>query len=44
MAELHFSSAEELAHQLNPSHWSKRMDADAVIRDHLIKTETGNWV
>ena len=44
MAVLHFSSAEELVHQLLPSHWSKRMDADSVIRDHLTKTETGNWL
>ena len=42
MAVLHFSSSEELDHQLNPSHWSKRMSADAVIKDYLTKTETGD--
>ena len=43
MAVLHFSSAEELEHQLSPSRWNKRMSADAVIKDHLTKTKNGNF-
>ena len=47
MAVLHFSSTEELEHQLSPSHWSKRngtmMSPDAVIKDFLTKIETGDW-
>ena len=43
MAVLHFSSAEELEHQLSPSKWNKRMSADAVIKDHLTKTKNGNF-
>ena len=42
MAVLHFSSAKELEYQLSPSRWNKRMGADAVIKDFLTKTKTGN--
>ncbi|XP_065911462.1 kynurenine formamidase-like [Dysidea avara] len=34
-----YSSQEEFERQLNPSRWSKRLDSDAVIKEHMTQTK-----
>ena len=36
-----YSSQEEFERQLNPSRWSKRLDSDAVIKEHMTQTKNG---